>query len=100
MLMKRKTRVKWLTVLSSLMLLLAPAAAPAASVKPGMKRCELLQAQLTAAVVSQRLAVSYRVRSLEMEARKFCSQGKTAQGNRSYVKALVSLGLKPNLDAE
>lgn len=101
MLMKRNIQVKWLTVLSGLTLLLLPINAwAAAPVKPGVKRCEQLQAQLTASIASNHDTVSPRLKSLEAEARKFCSLGKTAQGNRAYVKALTSLGIKPNLDSE
>ena len=98
MLMKRKTRANWLTALSTLMLLTAQTPAlPGVLVKPGVKRCALLQSQLTAAAKSKHITFSARVKSLEAEAQQFCSTGKTAQGNRAYVKALNSLGIKPDL---
>ena len=100
--MKRKTRAKLLVALSASMLLLAQTDGPRAAEegKPGVKRCALLQSQLTAAVKSKHIVLSSRVKSLEAEAQQFCSQGKTAQGNRAYVKALNSLGIIPDLGIE
>lgn len=101
MLMQSKVQVKWLAALSVLTLLLVQGDAWGAAVmKPGVKRCELLQAQLTAAAKSKHMQASSHVKSLEAQAQAFCSQGKTAEGNRAYVKALTSLGIKPNLDTE
>ena len=102
MLMQRKTTMKLLTALSASLLLLAQTDVPraATAVKPGVKRCALLQSQLTAAVKSKHMVLSSRVKSLEAEAQEFCSQGKTAQGNRAYVKALNSLGIIPDLGIE
>ncbi|MEI8180721.1 hypothetical protein [Aestuariivirga sp.] len=102
MLMIRKTRAKLLVVLSASMLLLAQTdvSRVAAEVKPGVKRCALLQSQLTAAVKSKHMVLSSRAKSLEAEAQQFCSQGKTAQGNRAYVKVLNSLGIMPDLGTE
>jgi len=100
--MKRKTRARLLGALSASMLLLAQTDGlrAAEEVKPGVKRCALLQSQLTAAVKSKHMVLSSRVKSLEAEAQQFCSQGKTAQGNRAYVKALNSLGIIPDLGTE
>ena len=100
--MKRKTRAILLGALSASMLLLAQTDGlmAAEQVKPGVKRCALLQSQLTAAVKSKHMVLSSRVKSLEAEAQQFCSQGKTAQGNRAYVKALNSLGIIPDLGPE
>jgi len=100
--MKRKTRAILLGALSASMLLLAQTDGlrAAEQVKPGVKRCALLQSQLTAAVKSKHIVLSSRVKSLEAEAQQFCSQGKTAQGNRAYVKALNSLGIIPDLGTE
>lgn len=102
MLMKRHTQMKLLTALSAALLFLAHTEAPGAApqVKPGVKRCALLQSQLTAAVKSKHLVLSSRASSLEAQARQFCSQGKTAQGARAYVKALTSLGITPELETE
>lgn len=102
MLMKRQTPMTLLTALSASLLLLAQTDVPRAAteVKPGVKRCALLQSQLTAAVKSKHMVLSSRARSLEAEAQEFCSQGKTAQGNRAYVKALNSLGVTPDLGTE
>lgn len=102
MLMKRLTPMKLLTALSAALLLLAQTDVPRAAVvvKPGVKRCALLQSQLTAAVKSKHMVLSSRAKSLEAEAQEFCSQGKTAQGNRAYVKALNSLGIIPDLETE
>ena len=101
MLMKRKPRATLLTVLSvSILLASQTDALPAVEAKPGVKRCALLQSQLTAAVRSKHIVLPSRVKSLEAEAQEFCSQGKTAQGNRAYVKALNSLGIIPDLGTE
>lgn len=101
MLMKRKTRAKLLAALSGLMLFAAQTdALPATQVKPGVKRCAMLQSQLTAAVRSQHMVLSSRAKSLAAEAQQFCQQGKTAQGARAYVKALNALGLTPDLETE
>ena len=102
MLMKRQTPMKLLTVLSASLLLLAQTdgLSAATEVKPGVKRCALLQSQLTAAVRSKHMSLSSRAKTLEAEAQEFCSQGKTAQGNRAYVKALNSLGIIPDLGTE
>lgn len=102
MLMKRQTHMKLLIALSASLLLLAQTNVPGAAteVKPGVKRCALLQSQLTAAVKSKRMVLSSRAKSLEAEAQEFCSQGKTAQGNRAYVKVLNSLGIIPDLGTE
>lgn len=101
MLMTSKTRAALLVVLSASMLLAAQTDAfPAVEVKPGVKRCALLQSQLTAAAKSKHIVFSPRAKSLEAEAKQFCSQGKTAQGNRAYVKALNALGLKPDLGTD
>lgn len=75
-------------------------ALPAVQAKPGVKRCALLQSQMTAAAKSKHIVFSSRVKTLEAEAQQFCSQGKTAQGNRAYVKALNALGIKPDLGTE
>jgi hypothetical protein len=102
MLMTRKTRAGLLGVLSASMLLLAQTDVPRAAtqVKPGVKRCALLQSQLTAAVRSKHMVLSSRAKSLAAEAQEFCSQGKTAQGSRAYVKVLNSLGIIPDLGTE
>lgn len=102
MLMKRLTPLTLLTALSAALLLLAQTdgTRAATEVKPGVKRCALLQSQLTAAVKSKHMVLSSRARSLEAEAQEFCSQGKTAQGNRAYVKALNALGIMPDLGTE
>ena len=102
MLMTRKTQMKLPVVLSASLLLLAHivGAGAATEVKPGVKRCALLQSQLTAAVRSKHMVLSSRARALEAEAQEFCSQGKTAQGNRAYVKVLNSLGVIPDLGTE
>lgn len=102
MLMKRQTTMKLLTALSASLLLLAQTdvSGAATEVKPGVKRCALLQSQLTAAVKSKHMVLSSRAKSLEAEAQEFCSQGKTAQGNRAYVKVLNSLGIIPDLGTE
>lgn len=99
--MKRKTRANFLVALSTLMLLAGMTdARSAAQVKPGAKRCAVLQSQLTAADKSKHIVFSPRVKSLEAEAQQFCNQGKTAQGNRAYVKALNLLGIKPDFETE
>lgn len=102
MLMKRHMHMKVLTLLSTALLLLAQTDGPQAAtvVKPGVKRCALLQSQLTAAVKSKHMVLSSRAKSLEAEAQEFCSQGKTAQGARAYVKALNSAGIIPDLGTE
>ena len=102
MLMKRQTPMKLLTALSASLLLLAQTDVPRAAteVKPGVKRCALLQSQLTAAVKSKHMVLSSRAKSLETEAQQFCSQGKTAQGNRAYVQVLNALGIIPDLGTE
>jgi len=102
MLMKFQTRAKLLVALSASMLLAAQTEVlhAAGEVKPGVKRCALLQSQLMAAVKSKHLVLSARAKSLEAEAQEFCSQGKTAQGNRAYVKVLNSLGIMPDLGTE
>ena len=102
MLMKRLTPMTLLTVLSASLLLPVQTAGVGAAteVKPGVKRCVLLQSQLTAAVRSKRLVLSSRTSSLAAEAQEFCSQGKTAQGNRAYVKVLNALGIMPDLGTE
>ena len=102
MLMKRQTRLKLLFALSAPLLLMAQTDVPQAAteVKPGVKRCALLQSQLTAAVQSKHIVLTSRAKSLEAEARQFCSQGKTAQGTRAFVKALNSLGVMPDLGTE
>ncbi|WP_146256115.1 hypothetical protein [Aestuariivirga litoralis] len=89
-----------LAALSATLLLLGQTdgAQAATVVKPGVKRCALLQSQLTAAVRSKHMVLSPRARSLEAEAREFCQQGKTAQGARAYVKALNTLGIMPDLE--
>lgn len=90
-----------LTVLSAFLLLGVQTDAPkAAEAKPGVKRCALLQSQLTAAVKSKHIVPPARAKSLETEAQEFCAQGKTAQGNRAYVKALNALGIIPDLGTE
>ncbi|WP_421692693.1 hypothetical protein [Aestuariivirga sp.] len=99
--MIRKTRANLLAVLSASMLFAAQTdALQAVEVKPGVKRCALFQSQLTAAVKSKHIVLSSREKSLEAEAQQFCSQGKTAQGNRAYVKVLNALGIKPDLGTE
>ena len=99
--MKPTSRAKLLTVLSaSILLAVQTDALPAAEAKPGVKRCALLQSQLTAAVKSKHMVLPSRAKTLEAEAQEFCSQGKTAQGNRAYVKALNSLGIIPDLGTE
>lgn len=102
MLMKRQTHMKLLTTLSAALLLLAQSDGPRAAtqVKPGVKRCALLQSQMIAAVKSKHMVPSPRATLLEAEAQQFCSQGKTAQGARAYVKALTSLGITPELETE
>ena len=102
MLMTRKTTMKLPAVLSASLLLLAQTvgARAATEVKPGVKRCALLQSQLTAAVRSQHMVLPPRARALEDEAQGFCAQGKTAQGNRAYVKAMNALGITPDLGTE
>ena len=102
MLMTSNTQMTFLAVLSASLLLLAQVVGTgtASEVKPGVKRCALLQAQLTAAVRSKHMVLPSRARSLEAEAQEFCSQGKTAQGNRAYVKVLNSLGVIPDLGTE
>lgn len=101
MLMKRKVRAGLLAVLSASMLLAAQTdALPATQVKPGVKRCAMLQSQLTAAVKSKHMVLSSRAKSLAAEAQQFCQQGKTAQGALAYVKALNALGLTPDLETE
>lgn len=102
MLMKRKTRASVLAALSASLLLLAQTDVlrAATEVKPGVKRCALLQSQMTVAVKSKHMVLSSKARSLAEEAQQFCSQGKTAQGTRAYVKALNSLGITPDLGNE
>jgi hypothetical protein len=102
MLMKRQTYMTLLTVLSASLLFLAQTDVPGAAteVKPGVKRCAVLQSQMTAAVRSKHLVLSPRVKSLAAEAQEFCAQGKPAQGTRAYVKALNSLGIVPDLGTE
>ena len=102
MLMKRQTSMNLLTVLSASLLFLAQTdvAGAATEVKPGVKRCALLQSQMTAAVTSKHVVLSPRAKALAAGAREFCSQGKTAQGTRAYVKALNSLGIRPDLGTE
>ena len=60
MLMQRTTNMKLLTALSASLLLLAQTDVPRAAteVKPGVKRCALLQSQLTAAVRSKHMVLS------------------------------------------
>jgi hypothetical protein len=100
--MTSKTRAKLLAAMSASMLLLAQTDVSwaAAEVKPGVKRCALLQSQLTAAVKSKHMVLSSRAKSLAAEAQEFCSQGKTSQGTRAYVKVLNSLGIMPDLGTE
>ena len=102
MLMKRQTPMKLPAVLSASLLLLLQTVGPGAAteVKPGVKRCALLQSQMTAAVNAKHIVLSSRARSLVAEARQFCQQGKTAQGTRAYVKALNALGVTPDLGTE
>lgn len=101
MLRMRRTRAYLLIGLSiTLLLAVHPAAQPADVVKPGMKRCAVLQSQLTSAEKAKHVVFSTRAKSLEAEAQQFCSKGKTAQGARTYVKALNSLGIKPELETE
>lgn len=102
MLMNTETRAKLLAALSASLLLLAQTDGPRAAtgVKPGVKRCALLQSQMTAAVNAKHIVLSSRARSLVAEARQFCQQGKTAQGTRAYVKALSALGVTPDLGTE
>ena len=100
--MKRHLHMNVLALLSTALLLLAQTDGPRAAtvVKPGVKRCAVLQSQLTAAVTSKHMVLSSRARSLEAEAQEFCSQGKTAQGARAYVKVLNSIGVMPDLGTE
>ena len=95
------TRALWLIALSATLLLVAHSGALQAEVvKPGMKRCAVLQSQLTSAEKAKHVVFSTRAKSLEAEAQQFCSEGKTAQGARSYVKALNWLGIKPDIETE
>lgn len=102
MLMKHPMQMKLLCALSASLLLLAQTdgTAAAAGATPGVKRCASLQSQLTAAVKSQHLVLSPRVKGLGAQALRFCQHGKTAQGARAYVKALNALGIMPDLETE
>lgn len=101
MLMKPNTRAMLLGALSaSILLAVQTDASLAVEARPGVKRCALLQSQLTAAARARHMMLPSRARSLEAEAQQFCSRGKTAQGTRAYVKALNSLGLEPDLGTE
>jgi hypothetical protein len=74
------------------------AQATTAALSPGMKRCIALEKQLSGVVKAKKPNLPSGVRKLETQAHAFCSEGKTAQGARAYVKALNLLGVQPVLN--
>ena len=72
-------------------------AAPAESATPGMTRCGMLEHQVTTLVKSKNFPGWPDVKRLRTQAQNYCSKGKTAQGLRTYVKALELLHTKPVL---
>lgn len=75
---------------------IAGAVTPAMS--SGMERCMTLEKQFNALPKTRKASLPWSSKELANQAHAFCSAGKTAQGARTYVKALKLLGIDPVLN--
>jgi len=75
-------------------LLLAP---PATGATIGQSRCAALDTQLSGVVLKTRQPTPKSVGTLSDKAHALCAKGKTAQGLRTYAKALKIMGSQPAL---
>lgn len=74
------------------------AGAVTATPTKGTERCTVLAKQIDAASKARKVALTWSVKRLAGEGKALCADGKTAQGARSYVKALNLLGVSPVLN--
>jgi hypothetical protein len=63
----------------------------------GQKRCLTLDTQLSGVVQNSKQPAPKSVGTLSDKARSLCTKGKTAQGLRTYAKALKIMGSQPAL---
>jgi hypothetical protein len=73
------------------------AAPPSIGATIGQKRCQALDAQLSGVVHEDKQPAPKSVGTLSDKARALCAKGKTAQGLRTYAKALKIMGSQPAL---
>ena len=72
-------------------------ASPTIGATVGEKRCAALETQLTDVVQKTKQPAPKSVGTLSDKARSLCAKGKTAQGLRTYAKALKIMGSQPAL---
>ena len=72
-------------------------ASPSMGATIGQKRCMTLDAQLSGVVQKSKQPAPKSVGTLSDKARSLCTKGKTAQGLRTYAKALKIMGSQPAL---
>jgi hypothetical protein len=66
----------------------------------GQTRCQALDTQLSGVVHANKQPAPKSVGTLSDRARALCAKGKTAQGLRTYAKALKIMGSQPALPRE